>query len=255
MRARCADLEVSFHDLGRGEPLVLVHGLADDHRGWRRALPELALRHRVLLYDLRGHGETTLGQADGTLRQLGEDLRELLDALKIETAAVAGFSLGGTVAMRFALDHPERVRRLLLVATSSRVGRAAADWYRERIALAEQQRLAPALEEDTRQQFEAAPQHFAGHWLMRSQSTADPRGYANACRAMAALLEQPLDPELPRLKAPTLIVAAELDRQCPVRAAEIIQAGVLHARLEVIPACGHQIPVEQPERLSELMLA
>ncbi|TMC36422.1 MAG: alpha/beta fold hydrolase, partial [Chloroflexi bacterium] len=99
MRARCDDIEVAWFEAGRGDPLVLVHGLGDDHRAWRRTLPDLLLRHRVLMYDLRGHGETTLGEADGSLRQLGQDLVALLDALEIEHARVAGFSLGGTIAM------------------------------------------------------------------------------------------------------------------------------------------------------------
>ncbi|HEX2680375.1 MAG TPA: alpha/beta fold hydrolase, partial [Candidatus Dormibacteraeota bacterium] len=112
-----------------------MHGLADDHRAWRRAIPDLMLHQRVILYDLRGHGKTTLGSADGTLGQLGADMICLLDAVRVERAHVAGFSLGGTIAMRAAIDHPERVGGLVLVATSSRVGRAAADWYRERAAM------------------------------------------------------------------------------------------------------------------------
>src|SRR5205807_1973097 len=82
-----------------------------------------------------GHGQTSLGLPDGTLRQLGADLVALLDALGIERARVAGFSLGGTIAMRVAVDNPARVRGLVLVATSSRVGRAAADWYRQRVEM------------------------------------------------------------------------------------------------------------------------
>src|SRR5437868_6188823 len=78
-----------------------------------------------------------LGGPDGTLHQLGEDLVALLDALEVARARVAGFSLGGTVAMRVAIDHPERVAALALVATSSRVGRTAADWYRERASMVE----------------------------------------------------------------------------------------------------------------------
>src|SRR5437868_12074731 len=135
MRSRCNDIDVAWHEAGRGEPLVLIHGLADDHRAWRRTVPDLMLRHRVILYDLRGHGETTLGRPDGTLRQLGADLVALLDQLGLDRADVAGFSLGGTIAMRAAIDHPERVHRLSLVATSSRVGAAAAGWYRERVAM------------------------------------------------------------------------------------------------------------------------
>ena len=74
MLARCNDIDVAWFEAGRGEPLVLIHGLADDHRAWRRALPDLMLRHRVFMYDLRGHGETTLGRPEGTLLQLRADL-------------------------------------------------------------------------------------------------------------------------------------------------------------------------------------
>src|SRR2546421_12851897 len=100
MLARCDDIDVSWFQAGRGNPLILVHGLADDHRAWRRALPDLMLRHRVLMYDLRGHGETTLGKPDGTLSQLGLDLVALLDAIRVQRAVIAGVSLGGTIAMR-----------------------------------------------------------------------------------------------------------------------------------------------------------
>src|SRR5689334_11849835 len=109
MRATCNDIEVAWFEVGRGEPLVLIHGLADDHRAWRRSLPDLALLHRVILYDLRGHGQTSPGEPDGTLRQLGDDLVALMDAIGLDRANVAGFSLGGTIAMRVAVDHPDRI--------------------------------------------------------------------------------------------------------------------------------------------------
>src|SRR5438309_11208388 len=74
VRARCGDLEVSWAEWGRGEPLVLVHGLGDDHRAWRRTLAWLALHRRVIAYDVRGHGETSIGDPDGTVGQLARDL-------------------------------------------------------------------------------------------------------------------------------------------------------------------------------------
>ena len=71
MRASTGDIETAWFEVGRGAPLVLVHGLADDHRLWRKVVPDLSVSHRLILYDLRGHGETTLGAANGTLAQLG----------------------------------------------------------------------------------------------------------------------------------------------------------------------------------------
>jgi 3-oxoadipate enol-lactonase len=256
MVVRCDELQVACYEWGRGDPLVLVHGLADDHRAWRKVLPWLALDHRVISYDIRGHGQTPIGEAEGTVAQLAGDLVALLDALELERVDLCGFSLGGTIAMRTAIDNPRRVRRLLPVATSSRVGRAAAEWYRQRVELAERgpEALRPVLEADTRAQFETAPREFDDHWRIRLQSTANPAGFANAARAMVRLHDQPLDPELGRIAAPTLVVSAELDRNCPPIAGQIIRERLANGRLELVVGSGHQVEVEKPAELSALML-
>jgi 3-oxoadipate enol-lactonase len=255
MRASCNDIETAWFEVGRGDPLVLIHGLADDHRAWRRALPDLALRHRVVLYDLRGHGQTSLGEPDETLRQLGEDLVALMDAIGVDSADVAGFSLGGTIAMRAGIDHPERIRRLALVATSSRVGRSAAEWYRRRVEMVDAMDplLRDTLDRDTADVYAEAPTEVDEGLLIRRQSTADPSGYRNACAAMAALNAVPLDPELRAISAPTLVVASEKDNHCPPRAAEIIASGIEGSRLEILPDAGHAIPVEKPRELASLL--
>ena len=255
MRATCNDIDVAWFEVGRGEPLLLIHGLGDDHRAWRRALPDLSLRHRVVLYDLRGHGQTSLGQPDRTLRQLGDDLVTLMDAIAVDRADIAGFSLGGTIAMRASIDHPDRIRRIALVATSSRVGRSAAEWYRQRVEMVERMdpMLRQTLDDDTADVYAEAPEELEEGLLIRRQSTADPRGYGNACAAMAALNAAPLDPELHAITAPTLIVASENDRHCPPKAAEIIASGIAGSRLEIIPGAGHAIPVEKPRELANLI--
>jgi 3-oxoadipate enol-lactonase len=256
VHARCRDIDTAWFEVGRGSPLVLVHGLADDHRAWRRVLPRLLLDHRVILYDFRGHGQTSLGHPAGTLAQLSDDLAALLDQLGLDKSSLAGFSLGGTIIMRFAIDHPERVDRMVPVATSSRVGRAATEWFLERARQADQgvDVLLPHLDQDTREQFATAPEMAAEHMQIRRQSTADPKGYANACRAMARLREEPLDPELGRIVAPTLVVAAADDPLCPPKAAEIIAGGIQGSRVEVVQGSGHQLPVQQPDALAGLML-
>lgn len=256
MRSQCGDIETAWYEVGSGRPLILVHGLGDDHRAWRRCVGDLMLSHRVILYDLRGHGGTSLGSPAGTLEQLAADLASLTDALKLERAVVAGFSLGGTIAMRLAIDRPDKVAGLVLVATSSRVGKAAAGWYAERFAMvaAGDPELKATIDRDTEDVYRHAPEDAAAGLKIRREATSDPRGYGNACCALAALGTQPLDPELTRIKSPTLIVTSDLDQLCPPRAAEIVAAGIQGSHLHLIKGAGHPIPVERPTELAHLIL-
>jgi pimeloyl-ACP methyl ester carboxylesterase len=90
--------------------------------------------------------------------------------------------------------------------------------------------------------------------LIRRQCVNDPRGYANACHAMARLREEPLDPDLQRIDVPTLVIAAADDPLCPPKAGEIIAGAVPGARMEVVEGSGHQVPVQRPDVLAGLML-
>lgn len=252
MRVRTGDIETAWFEVGRGSPIVLVHGLADDHRLWRRVLPDLCLAHRVILYDVRGHGESTAGDADGTLKQLGEDLVALLDAIELPSAAVAGYSLGGTVAMRVALDHPDRVDVIFPIATSSRVGRSVVGWYQER-AERDDDELRRLIDRDTVEQYQLAPGELEAALRMRREATADLAGYRNACRAMARLHAEPLDGELPAIKTPTLVVSADLDQHCPPRAGEMIASAIPGASMEVVEGSAHPIPIQKPADLAALI--
>jgi len=253
MRARTGDIETAWFEIGRGSPLVLIHGLADDHRLWRKAIPDLALRHRVILYDVRGHGQSTVGDADGSLDQLGADLARLMDAIGLERAAVAGFSLGGTIAMRLAIDHPEKVDVLFAVATSSRVSSSAAQWYADRAAMGTGD-LRSTIDRDTGDAYHISPGELEEGLAIRRQSTQDPAGYRNAARAMAGLKAEPLDPELVKIRARTLIVCADLDQHCPPRAGEIIAAGIPDSTMEIILGSGHMLPAEKPQELAGLVV-
>ena len=132
---------------------------------------------------------------------------------------------------------------------------AAAEWYRERVAMFERgdTRLRDTLEKDTADVYSQSPSELEAGLLIRRQSTADPRGYGNACAAMAGLNAAPLDPELGRIGVPALIVASELDRHCPPKAAEIIASGIKGSQIEVIAGAGHPIPVERPDELARMI--
>lgn len=107
---------IAWGELGSGEPLVLLHGLLDSHRTWRRVAPLLARRHRVLMPDLPGHGWSGRPDAPYTLAWYARMLGDWLQALGIESAHVCGHSFGGGVAQWMLLDQRARIDRLALVA-------------------------------------------------------------------------------------------------------------------------------------------
>lgn len=113
---RVGDAIVAWTEVGSGPPLLMLHGLGDCHRTWRRVLPSLAAQHRVILPDLPGHGLSGRPDAPYTLPWFADTMRGLLDALELEKVAIVGHSFGGGVAQWMVLDDARRIDRMVLVA-------------------------------------------------------------------------------------------------------------------------------------------
>ncbi len=110
-------LRMFYEEHGQGEPLVLLHGAyMSNNSNWTAMIPTLAGTHRVVAVELQGHGRTSDRDTPITYDRMADDVSALLDHLKIEKASVMGYSMGGTVAMRLAIDHPEKVSRLISAA-------------------------------------------------------------------------------------------------------------------------------------------
>src|SRR4051795_12115349 len=108
---------VSYHRVGEGPLLVLVHGITSSSTTWERVIPLLAERHTVIAPDLLGHGRSAKPRGDYSLGAYASGLRDLLVALPEPPATVVGHSLGGGIAMQLAYQFPERVERLALVGS------------------------------------------------------------------------------------------------------------------------------------------
>jgi pimeloyl-ACP methyl ester carboxylesterase len=134
------------------------------------------------------------------------------------------------------------------------VGSAAAEWYAARAAMSVAE-LRPTIDRDTVDAYHISPGELEEGLEIRRQSTEDPAGYRNAARAMAGLRPNPLDPELAKIRAPTLVVCADLDQHCPPRAGEIIAAGIQDSTMEILTGSGHMVPAEKPLELAALMAA
>ena len=119
-RIDTGDVTLSMQEAGAGAPLILLHGFPQNGMCWARVAPAFAARHRVIVPDLRGYGQSDAPPDDDahtvySKRRMALDITGLMDALGIATADVLGHDRGARVAYRLALDHPARVRRLGII--------------------------------------------------------------------------------------------------------------------------------------------
>lgn len=250
------DIEVTFTRAGDGPAVVLVHGLAEDHHSWR-AMQDATSDATTYAYDLRGHGGTSVGDANGTLDQLRDDLLAFLEQIT-GPATCVGFSLGGTIVLSAAAQRPDLVTRVVALGTSSVVGRGAAGFYAGRIELfrgTDRTEQEAALRTDTAAALHNPDSDLDGVTRARLAAVGEGHGYINASTAMAALAQAPLTETLTTIGAgiPVTIIGADHDTFCPKKAADIILGAVDHATYTEITGAGHLMMVDQPKQTTELL--
>ena len=118
-KVHVGDIDVAYKMFGKGDPIILFNGASDNMDAWDPSfLTGISSNHTVIVFDQRGIANTTAGSKPYTYQQLANDTAGLLDALKIPKADVMGYSLGGHIAQAFTVNYPEKVNRLILVATT-----------------------------------------------------------------------------------------------------------------------------------------
>jgi aminoacrylate hydrolase len=116
-KANIGDAEIYYEEHGKGEPLLLVSGLGGTAAYWKANLPALSARYRVIVHDHRGAGQSTHSKIRYTVDQMTDDTVKLMDHLKIEAAHLVGHSTGGAIGQTMAIQHPKRLKKLVLFAT------------------------------------------------------------------------------------------------------------------------------------------
>jgi 3-oxoadipate enol-lactonase len=251
--AKIGDVDVVYREHGSGPRIVFIHGLGQDKGIWATVQDQLA-DYTTMAYDLRGHGASSLGNADGTIAQLGLDLIHFLE--HVGPAICVGFSLGGSVALWAAAERPELFVGVIAVATSSVVGSAAAKAMEERIVLFEEgdpEVMRAILFEDTVAQLADSAFDAGPITTTRIKAIGDARGYLNAALAVRGMHGDSLNPRLDRIQNPVLIVSGERDVWCPRKAAEIMLEHLGNAAFEELAGVGHLVTDVAPERLVAVM--
>ncbi len=233
-------------------PLVLLSGgIGTDLHLWDAQVEALAGRLRLMTYDHPGHGGSTAAPAGSGLADLGRQVLWLLDDVGARVSHVVGLSMGGLVAQWLAVNAPDRVDRVVLLATDAALP-PAARWHERAqdvrtcgtaslVTGASERWFAPAV---------AAAPSPAALGQLAALAACDDEGYARCCEVIA---RADLRACVPRLARPTLVVAGDQDRGLPVERLAALADALPDGRLEVLPGCGHLPPVEQPSRTAALL--
>jgi 3-oxoadipate enol-lactonase len=230
--------------------VVLIHGFQMDLREWDDVAPIVAKSRRVVRYDVRGHGRSTVTDP---LPSTSVDLLALLDSLGIDRATLVGISMGSTVAIDFALTHPHRVDRLVLLSPGVPGIKAAAplDWMQPIIEAVKRGDARRAAELWWESPLLAGVRH-RGAARFRPVVLDNARVWTLPSRPPP--LQPPAGTRLSELKMPLLVVAGEHDRSGSLDVARILAREVEGARLVLLTHAGHMLTLERPDDVARFTL-
>jgi pimeloyl-ACP methyl ester carboxylesterase len=200
--ARVNGINYYYEISGKGEPLLLLHGGLGSTDMFKPILPALSEHRRVIAVDLQGHGRTELGTRKISLPDLGDDMAAILEHLKVPAVDVLGYSFGGGVAFRLAVQHPAKVRRVAIVSA----GFASEGFYPE---MREQQKQVGAA---MAEQMKETPM-YKGYAAVAPK----PEDFPRLLQAMGDLMREHYDysADVKKLTMPTLLVFADGDMYRP----------------------------------------
>jgi 3-oxoadipate enol-lactonase len=225
---------------------VLAHALGCDLSMWDELAAHLAAHGRVVRYDQRGHGRSAPAEGPLTMASLADDAAGLIDELNLGPVVWIGLSMGGMVGQELALRHPAQVEGLVLANTTFGYPPEARDGWAQRITAIRAGGLEAvvdvALQRWFHEAFRAARPEVVAHWRARVLA-CDAASYVACCQAIA---EMDTTARLPRIAAPTLVIAGALDQGTPPAMARTIAAGIPGARLDVLEGASHLSVLEQP---------
>ena len=249
------DAEIFYDVGGSGAAVVLLHPFPANHEIWLPVGQMLSPRYRLIMPDLRGHGESSLGEGPATMAKHATDVARVMDAAGVDRAPLVGVSIGGYMLFEFWRRFRTRVSALVLCNT-----KAQADTAEARAG-----RLAAAndvLQRGTEPFFEIMIQKLLGETtrrsrpdlvegalrMMRKMSAEDvagvQRGMAERSDSVATLRT---------INVPTLVITGDEDLMTGVPDAEIMKQNISGGEMKVVPKAGHYSPWEQPEAVGTLL--
>jgi pimeloyl-ACP methyl ester carboxylesterase len=255
MRLRSDDAEIVYDVIGSGAPVVLLHPFPVSHAFWTPAVPLLSTRYRLILPDLRGHGDSEIGQGPALMEKHARDIARVLDAESISKAAFIGCSIGGYILFEFWRRFRDRVTALALCDTRPQADTAEARANRLKAAAdVLEQGASPFIETMIpklmgRTTVATRPDLVDGARRMMNKMPAQ-----NISLVQRGMAERPDSvADLQSINVPTLIVIGNEDILSTPADGELMRQHIPGSKLKIIPKAGHYAPWEQPEAVGTVL--
>jgi len=243
------ELRTHYALTGDKEPvLVFSNSLGTDFSMWDPQVPELQSRFRILRYDTRGHGQSSVTPVDYTIEQLGRDVLGLLDSLHLDRVHFCGLSMGGMIGMWLGIHEPERLHRLVLSNTAARIG--TKEMWNARIATVRKDGMKTVAAAVIERWFTPGFRASFAETVARAQrmiENSPPEGYAACC---AAIRDMDQREAVAQIKAPTLVIYGGSDPVTPGSDAQFLTDRIRGA-VKVELAAAHLSNVEQADAFTE----
>jgi pimeloyl-ACP methyl ester carboxylesterase len=255
---------VNYVEIGEGDPIIFIHGIAGCWRNWLENLPHFGRTHRAIALDLPGFGDSPMPSWDISMANYGRLIHDFCERLGIDqVAALVGNSMGGFVATEAVIDEPERFDRLVLISAA---GVSFAEWQGRPFEAGARifQAAIPFLSGDRRIYWtRPLGRKLAFGRLFRNPNKLRPELLAEQVRpglqalgfsdALTAIWGYDTRERLPEIEIPTMVVWGLSDQIVPVEGALGYHRLIPHSRLEIFERTGHLPMLERPQRFNPLL--
>lgn len=258
MKAVVNGVEINYIDLDApgALPIVLIHGFPFSYEMWRPQIEALENKFRVIAYDIRGHGDSGIGDGQYMIELFVDDLIGLLNHLKLEKAVLCGLSMGGYIALRLVEKYPERVKALILADTQSRpdsnetkLRRAAS------IGAVKKLGVKPYAENFVKAVFTTDNLTKKKAAVEKIKQIIQMNSSLGICGALLALASRTdTTGALPGIKVPTLILVGEHDALTPPSASQEMHDKIAKSEIHLIPNSAHMSNLENQDEFNKHIL-
>ncbi len=246
VKAKLNDIELYYEIHGKGDPIIFIHGWADDCSIWKHYIESFARKYKVIVYDHRGHGRSDKPEGNYSIKTLANDLYALTQRLDLGKVTLVGHSMGGMTVLVFALDHPNVIQKLVLVGACAKMPILNSIMGIMRYIIPYKKFL--------RLSQKSGYYKPSEQLIKRSMDMAMNTSKYAAYESLKEMTQHyDIRREVSNIEVPTLIIVGEKDKNMPVTLSQYLNKEIKGSILQVIANSGHTVMVEKPNEFGQAL--